>query len=64
MKEKFKNYGFWISLISAIVLFVQVLGFKVDVPYVNEVASTFLEILIILGIVSNPNSGNGYFDKK
>ena len=62
MKEKLKNKGFWVSLISAIIVFVQAIGIKIDVPAVNEVVSAVLTLLVVLGIVSNPSSGSGYAD--
>ena len=36
MKEKFRNYGLWISLISAVLMILQSMGLKFDLPYINE----------------------------
>lgn len=63
MKEKFKNYGLWISLISAVLMILQSLGLKFDMPYINEVITSILGVLVALGIISNPSDGNGYSDK-
>lgn len=62
LKQKLKNKGFWVSLISAVLMVLQVAGLQVDVPYVNEVAAAVLGLLVILGIVSDPSSGSGYLD--
>lgn len=62
MKEKLRNKGFWISLVSAVIVFVQSIGIKVDVPAVNEIISALLTVLVVLGIISNPSSGSGYAD--
>lgn len=62
MKDKIRNKGFWVSLISAVLVFVQSLGLKIDVPAVNEIFGALLTVLVVLGIVSNPASGSGYFD--
>lgn len=63
MKEKFKNYGFWVSLVSAVIIVLQACGIKIDAPYVNEIVTGILGVLVTLGIISNPNSGNGFLDK-
>ncbi len=63
MKEKFRNYGLWISLISAVLMILQSLGLKFDLPYINEVITSILGVLVALGIISNPSDGTGYSDK-
>lgn len=63
MKDKFKNYGFWVSLVSAVIMMLQACGLKIDVPYVNEIITAILGLLVTLGIISNPSSGSGFIDK-
>lgn len=63
MKEKFRNYGLWISLISAVLMILQSIGLKFDLPYINEVITSILGVLVALGIISNPSDGTGYSDK-
>ncbi len=63
MKEKFRNYGLWISLISAVLMILQSMGLKFDLPYINEVITSILGVLVALGIISNPSDGAGYSDK-
>lgn len=64
MKERFKNYGFWISLVSGIIMVMQAMGLRVNVPYVNEVITAVLGVFVVLGIINNPKDGNGYTDSK
>lgn len=63
MKGKFRNYGLWISIISAVLMLLQAMGLKLDLPYVNEIITSILGVLVTLGIISNPSDGNGYTDK-
>ena len=63
MKGKFRNYGLWISIISAVLMLLQAMGLKFDLPYVNEIITSILGVLVTLGIISNPSDGNGYNDK-
>ncbi len=63
MKGKFRNYGLWISIISAVLMLLQAMGLKFDLPYVNEIITSILGVLVTLGIISNPSDGNGYTDK-
>ena len=60
MKGKFRNYGLWISIISAVLMLLQAMGLKFDLPYVNEIITSILGVLVTLGIISNPSDGNGY----
>lgn len=59
MKEKLRSKGFWVSLVGALLIFIQALGVKVDVPAVNEIVSALLALLVMLGIISNPSPKNG-----
>lgn len=62
LKEKCKNKGFWISLVAAVVMVLQVCGLKIDAPVVNEIVSAVMGVLVVLGIVSDADRGRGYFD--
>lgn len=64
MKDRFKNYGFWVALASGIMVIIQAFGLKIDVPYVNEVITAILGVLVLLGIVNNPTDGKGFGDTK
>lgn len=63
LKSKFKNYGFWMSLTGAIVIFLQAIGVGVNGEIAEQIVGSFCGILVVLGIISNPNSGKGFLDK-
>ncbi len=58
MKIDFKNKTFWVSLASAIVLFVQnisaLFGLNLQTEGVMTVVNTICGALIVLGILNNP----------
>lgn len=58
----YRTYGFWMSLSAAILLVVQTilsrLGIEIDVPFVQEVISGILAVLVILGVVIKPKTDN------
>ena len=57
LKAKLKSYGFWVSLASAVMVFLNTLGLKVDIPYLSQVTTAFLSILVIAGILTKPGDG-------
>ena len=61
--NRFKNVGLYVSIFAFIPLLLK--GFELNVlpENYNEIVSAFLGILVLAGILSNPNSGNGYIDK-
>ncbi|GGF72733.1 hypothetical protein GCM10010912_17430 [Paenibacillus albidus] len=71
MKNKWRNYGLWVSLTAAVLLGVQtigaIFGFQLAPEKYDEVTAAVnavLGILVVLGIVSNPEVGKGYGDEK
>lgn len=69
--SKWRNYGLWISLASAVILAVQafgsILGYQIAPEKYDEIMTAFnalLGVLVVLGIVSNPEVGKGFTDKK
>lgn len=44
-------------------MILQSMGLKFDLPYINEVITSILGVLVALGIISNPSDGTGYSDK-
>lgn len=60
LKDKMKTYNFWISLASAIVLIVRILGdkfnFIVDTSLIMDITTGLCSIFVILGILSVPKS--------
>lgn len=69
--SKWRNYGLWVSLVSAILLAAQAFGaifnFQIAPEKYDEImtaVNALLGVLVVLGIVSNPKEGTGYTDKK
>lgn len=59
-KEKLGNYGFWLSLAGAVVYLLQACGIKIEQPVVEGVVNGVCGVLIVLGIINNPNKGKFY----
>ena len=59
-KDKLKSYNFWITLVSAIILLLQVFGekfnFKIDSNFIIDVTTALCSIFVVLGIISVPKS--------
>ncbi|MBE5730762.1 MAG: hypothetical protein E7350_02265 [Clostridiales bacterium] len=51
MNGKYKTKKFWISLVGMVVLLLQLLGVRVDVPYVNEVVNSICAICVFVGLL-------------
>jgi uncharacterized membrane protein len=56
----YRSYGFWMSLSAAVLLVIQTilsrLGIEIDAPFVQEVISGILAVLVILGIIIKPKT--------
>ena len=60
-KCRWKNYGLWIAVASFIPLVLQ--GFGLDILPTNytEIINALLSILVMAGIISNPNTTSKWF---
>lgn len=65
LKDKIKSYSFWVSLASAVILILKVLGsrfgFTVDESMVSDIFTAMCSILVLMGIIvvpTNPQSTN------
>lgn len=58
MKEKLKSYDFWVSVASAVMVLLQTISIKTDVPYVNEITMAFLSLLAVTGILKKNSAKN------
>lgn len=60
LKDKMKTYNFWISLVSAVVLILRIIGdkfnFFVDTSLIMDITTGLCSIFVILGILSVPKS--------
>lgn len=54
LKAKLKSYGFWVSMASAVMALLNTLGLEVDIPYLSQVTTAFLSILVIAGFIGKP----------
>lgn len=61
MKNRLKNYGFWIALASFVFIFVQKLGFNITPTEWDLYVNSILGILVVAGIVNNPDTQNAGF---
>ena len=53
-KNRLKNYNFWISMFSAVLLILQALKIEFDIAYINEIFTAVLGLLVVVGIISDP----------
>lgn len=62
LKDKIKSYSFWVSLASAVVLILKVLGarfgFTVDEGMLSDLFTAMCSVLVLLGIIVVPANGN------
>ena len=60
LKDKIKTYSFWVSLASAIILILKLLGnrfnFVVDESMISDLFTALCSILVLLGIIVVPTS--------
>lgn len=60
--DKIKSYSFWVSLASAVILILKVLGnrfgFTVDETMISDLFTALCSILVLLGIIVVPNNSN------
>ncbi len=54
LKIKIRTKSFWMSIISGVVLILQALGVKVDVPYLNEIVGSICSLLVLVGVFTAP----------
>jgi uncharacterized membrane protein len=61
MDNRYKNYGLWISISSLIFLFLQETGIQITPEKFDVYVNMILGILILLGIINNPETKNKGF---
>ena len=63
--QRFKNYGFWVSLLALIGMLLQDFGGVNITPTQFDLYSeAILTILVFLGIANDPTTGKWYKDNK
>lgn len=66
-KNRFKNYGLWVSIAALIPLALSAFGINIiDQSKYMELINAILAVLVALGLVNNPDTENRWFkdDKK
>lgn len=62
LKDKIKSYSFWVSIASAVILILKVLGnrcgFTVDESMISDIFTALCSVLVLLGIIVIPQSPN------
>ena len=58
MKEKLKSYEFWVSVISAVLVVLQTMSLKIDIPHITEVMTAFLGALCVVGILKKTKTSD------
>lgn len=62
LKNKVKSYSFWISLISAILIVVRIVGehfnWFINESFIMDVVTAVCGVLVLLGILSAPSNSN------
>lgn len=56
MQTKFRSKKFWFSLVGAVVMLLNVLGIKINAPFVNEVLNAVCAVLIVIGLLDEPKT--------
>jgi uncharacterized membrane protein len=65
MSNRLKNYGLWVSVFAFIPVLLEAFGVNVLPDNYDEVVKGFLGILVVAGILSNPQTKNhGFLDDK
>ncbi len=62
IKERMKNAGFWVSILSALFLILGAFGVEIAGATADAVISAVCSVLVVLGIISDPTTGKGYLD--
>jgi len=62
IKDRLKNAGFWVSLISGVFLILGAFGVEVGDETASAIINAVCSVLVMLGIVSDPTVGTGYLD--
>lgn len=56
LKARLRNKGFWVSLVSALVGIMQLLGVQVFPANWADIVNSILGVLMILGIIIDPST--------
>ena len=58
--KKLRNYSFWVSLTSAVIILIQsigkICGFEIENAHIENLIMAICGVLVVLGVVVMPNS--------
>jgi uncharacterized membrane protein len=64
-KNRFQNYGLWVSLTSLLFLVLHGMGLEIVDAYYDRAVDFILGMLVLFGIVNNPTTTHrGYLDDR
>ena len=56
----YRSYGFWVSVIAAVILVLKSIlngyGIKIEEKYLSDIADGVLGLLIVLGVIAAPKA--------
>lgn len=64
MNSRWKNYGLWVSLFALMPMLLEAFGVDVLPHNYEEVVKGILTVLVLAGLINNPESGKGYLNDK
>lgn len=60
-KNRLRNYGLWVAVAALIPLILQAFGVELVEEQYNEIVNSLLGILVLLGLISNPDTENRFY---
>lgn len=60
-KNRLRNYGLWVAVAAFIPLILQAFGVELVEEQYNEIVNSLLGILVLLGLISNPDTENRFY---
>lgn len=61
--KRISNTKSIMAIVGAVIIILQTAGVKVNVPYVNELATTICTLLVLLGVISKEGMNTTKWNK-
>lgn len=62
LKERAKNYGFWVAILALVPIFLQIFSdYKLPLGEYANVVNAVLGLLVACGVCSNPTTESKWF---
>lgn len=62
-KQRWRNKGLWLSLSALVLMVLKDLGFDIAPEHFQQYVSLILGIMVMAGVISDPNEGEWYNDE-